>query len=75
MKSEREMRLHKMFGVWDELTTFTRYLSVLLLGIMMYDFGLEIALAFSISLLLNGYSYYSMKSTLGDIIKERKLNS
>lgn len=75
MQSQREMRLHKTFKVWDELTTFSRYLTVFLLGIMMYDFGKEIMFVFLISLLSNGVFYYSMKSTLDNIIEERKFNS
>lgn len=74
MQSQRELKLHKVFEVWHELTTFTRYLAVLLLGITMYDFNSEMAVIFSFSLLLNGFCYYSMKSTLDDIVEERKLN-
>lgn len=74
MQSDKEVKLHKVFDVWHELTTFTRYLVVLMLGITLYDFSNEMAFIFLFSLLINGACYYSMKSTLEDIIKEKANN-
>lgn len=66
------MSLHKKFEFWDEATTFTRYLMVAFLGAAFYQFEVDIRLyVFLLSILLNGFCHYSMKTTLDEIIKER----
>lgn len=66
------MALHKRFKLWDEATTFTRYLAVAFFGAAFYEFSIDAALyMFLFSLLLNGFCHYSMETTLEDIVKDR----
>lgn len=71
-QSANEMKLHKRFEFWDEAVTFTRYLMIALLGAAFYEFSVDgVLYAFLLSVVLNGYCYYSMKATFDNIVKDR----
>ena len=71
-QSEREIRLHKNFDNWNEATTITRYIVIALLGATFYNFSVDgVFYLFVLSILLNGFCYYSMKTTLENIVGDQ----
>lgn len=70
--SSEEVELHKKFKLWDEITTFTRYLLVFSLGMLGLNLGsIPYIFIFVLCMFLNAFCYYSMKYIFERMVNER----